>query len=182
MSSSFSISYVRKMEDLLDHNIQILKNKLAELCDKNDAFDLRKLIQYYVIDVLGELAFSQSFGIQVAEDESLVPPVKETTLLGSLIGAWPLMTMRLKRWLPRVPLERLQRLSRSQRACARLASQRVEQRLAELEPRLREDSKDDVVAAGERRDLLTNLILAKHPDTGERLRQEDLQTEAFGFM
>lgn len=37
-------------------------------------------------------------------------------------------------------------------------------------------------AVGQRKNILTNLILVKHPDTGERLTQADLGTEAFGFM
>lgn len=185
MSNSFSISYVKRMEDLLDDNMRILKTKIAERCgdddDKNEPFDLRRLIQFYIIDVLGELAFSQSFGIQRAADASLVPPVKEHTLLASATGAWPLMTARLKQWLPRVPLERLRRLFRGRAACAGLASQRVRQRLAALGEA--DDEKDAVgAAAGQRRDLLTNLILARHPDTGHRLGQTELETEAFGFM
>lgn len=176
MSHSFSISYVKEMEEFLDLNVQILKEKVAGLCDRDEAFDLKKLLHYYTIDVLGELAFSQSFGVQVADDESLVPPVQEHSLLAAVTGAWPLMTMRLKRWLPKVPIDGLQRLFRGRAACAALASKCVQRRLDALR-----DIKDDQ-AARQRKDILTNLIFAKHPDTGERLTQTDLETEAFGFM
>ncbi|KAH7030053.1 cytochrome P450 [Macrophomina phaseolina] len=176
MSHSFSISYVKEMEGFLDLNVKILKDKLAGLCEKNEVFDLKKLLQYYTIDVLGELAFSQSFGVQIADDESLVPPVKEHSLLAAVTGAWPLMTMRLKRWLPKVPIEGLQRLFRGRAACAALASKCVERRLDALR-----DLKEDEVSK-QRKDILTNLIFAKHPDTGERLTKTDLETEAFGFI
>lgn len=176
MSHSFSISYVKEMEEFLDLNVKILREKVAGLCDRDEVFDLKKLLHYYTIDVLGELAFSQSFGVQVADDGSLVPPVKEHSLLAAVTGAWPFMTMRLKRWLPKVPIDGLQRLFRGRAACAALASQCVQRRLDALR-----DIKDDQ-ATRQRKDILTNLIFAKHPDTGECLTQTDLETEAFGFM
>lgn len=178
MSHSFSISYVKDMEALLDQNVKLLKDKIAGFSNKNQIFDLRKVLQYYAIDVLGELAFSQSFGVQITDDESLVPPVKEHSLLAAVTGAWPAMTMTLKRWLPKVPLEGLQRLFRGRAACAALASRCVQQRLDALH-----GVKDDGDAVDrQRKDILTNLILVRHPDTGERLTQTDLETEAFGFM
>lgn len=168
------------MEVFLDQNIEILKSKIAERCSRKETFDLKQLLHYYTIDVLGELAFSQSFGVQKANDESLVPPVKEHSLLAAVTGAWPAMTMRLKRWLPLVPHQGLRKLFQSRAACAQLASRCVQRRLSALSVTLENDA--DVVPNKQRKDILTNLILAKHPDTGERLTQVDLETEAFGFM
>jgi cytochrome P450 len=94
-------------------------------------------------------------------------------------GAWPAMTFRLKRWLPKVPSQTLRRLFEGRAAVAKLAATCVQERLTAL--RNAKDLDDDA-AAPERKDLLTSLILAKDPDTGERLSQIDLEAEAFGFM
>lgn len=178
MSHSFSNSYVKDMEQYLDLNIQILKEKIEAYSSKNEEFNLEKVLHYYTIDVLGELAFSQTFGVQIADDESLVPPVKEHSLLAAATGAWPSMVYTLKRWLPRIPLPGLQQLFNGRAACASLASQCVQRRMTALQ-----DIKGNHLAESiQRKDILTNLILAKHPDTGERLTQTDLETEAFGFM
>ncbi|KAH8888103.1 cytochrome P450 [Thozetella sp. PMI_491] len=177
MSHSFSISHVKKMEIYLDMNIKILKAKLDKLSERGEIFDLKKLLQYYVIDVLGELAFSQSFGVQVADDESLVPPVVEHSLLAAATGAWPSMTFTLKRHLPKIPIRGLQRLFEGRAKCAALAARCVQNRMAALG-----DTKGSENEGGQRTDLLTSLILAKHPDTGEHLTQADLETEAFGFI
>ena len=166
------------MEHYLDLNIDILKTKIAKLSSRNEIFDLKKVLHYYTIDVLGELAFSQSFGVQIADDESLVPPVKEHSLLAAATGAWPAKTRTLKKWLPKLPIESLRNLFRGLAACATLASQCVQRRIADLQ-----DAKHDTATeSSQRKDILTNLILAKHPDTGEHLTQADLETEAFGFM
>lgn len=176
MSHSFSISYVKEMEKYLDDNIAILRNKIAVYADRGEAFNLKKLLQFYVVDVLGELAFSQSFGIQVADDESLVPPVIEHSLLAAVTGAWPMMTFTLKKWLPKVPHKGLQALFRGRAACASLASRCVKRRMAVLQEAKSQGADE------QRKDILTNLILAKDPDTGDNLTQTDLETEAFGFM
>ena len=178
MSHSFSISSVKEMECYLDANIKILKAKLVQYAASGEIFDLKKAFHYYVIDTLGELAFSQSFGVQDADDESLIPPVKEHSLLAAATGAWPAMLPTLKKWLPLVPWPTLRNLFAGRQACAQLAARCVQKRLADLA-----DIKDNEAAIRrQRKDILTSLILARHPDTGERLTQTDLETEAFGFM
>ncbi|KAK2606805.1 hypothetical protein N8I77_005531 [Diaporthe amygdali] len=176
MSHSFAISYVKEMEKYLDENVVILRKKIAAYADAGESFNLKKLLQYYTIDVLGELAFSQSFGIQVADDESLVPPVIEHSLLAAVTGAWPAMTFTLKKWLPKVPHKGLQILFKGRTACASLASRCVKRRMAVLQEAKLQDKGE------QRKDILTNLILAKDPETGENLTQTDLETEAFGFI
>ncbi|CAN9330534.1 unnamed protein product [Alternaria alternata] len=179
MSYSFSASSVKKMEDLLDENVKILKQKLCRYAESGEAVDLKRLFKLYTIDVLGELAFGRSFAVQETDDESRVPPVVEHSLLAAVTGAWPAMTFRLKRWLPKVPSQTLRRLFEGRAAVAKLAATCVQERLTAL--RNAKDLDDDA-AAPERKDLLTSLILAKDPDTGERLSQIDLEAEAFGFI
>lgn len=163
------------MEQYLDYNLAILQQKIDLCCRMGTAFDLKKLFHYYTIDVLGELAFSQSFGIQETDDEALIPPVVEHSLLAACTGAWPAMTFQLKRWLPNIPYRPLQQLFKGRQACADLASTCVRRRLASADAEMNGDET-------RRTDILTSLINAKHPDTGQNLTQLDLETEAFGFM
>lgn len=174
MSHSFSMSYVKDMEQYLDININILRHKIEGFARRQEAFDLKHILHYYTIDVLGELAFSQPFGVQLTDDESLVPPVIEHSLLAAATGAWPAMTMSLKAWLPKVPHSGLRALFEGRAKCAELAAKCVQRRIAEVQ-----DGKE---GSEQRKDILTNLIMATHPDTGERLKQSDLEAEAFGFM
>ncbi|KAL4914950.1 cytochrome P450 [Aspergillus aurantiobrunneus] len=176
MSHSFSLSYIKEMEKYMDLNVHILKNRIRSHCATGEVFNLKRVLHYYMIDVVGELAFSQSFGVQEADDESLIPPVIEHSLLAAVTGAWPSMTKTLKKWLPYIPHEGLQKLFAGRKACADLASACVQRRLTDL--------KGDGNSPGleDRKDILTNLIKAQHPETGERLTRIDLETEAFGFI
>lgn len=178
MSHSFSSSYVKEIEGYLDLNIKISEDKISHLAEKNEAFDLKKLLDFYIVDVLGELAFSQSFGVMPEGDESCMPPVKENSLLGVATGAWTSMAPRLRTLLPKLPIKKMQELVKGRMTCAQLAAQCVQRRLEALKD-VEEGSAADTK---QRNDLLTNLILARHPDTGERLAMKNLVSEAFGFM
>ncbi|KAK0377918.1 isotrichodermin C-15 hydroxylase [Colletotrichum limetticola] len=175
MSHSFSITSVKGMEQYLDQNIKILRDKITRFAKTGEAFDLKKLLHFYTIDVLGELAFSRSFGVQASGDESRVPPVIPHTLLGSTLGAWPAMTQTLKQWLPRIPSAGLQNLFAGRAKCAGLAAECVHRRVAEVE-------EDENKGKVQRKDILTSLILARHPDTGEKIARVDLEAEAFGMI
>lgn len=166
------------MEEYLDKNIATLRDKLARYEKIGQPFDLKKVLHYYVIDVLGELAFSHSFGVQIGDDESKVPPVVEHSLLAAATGSWPAMTRYLKKWLPMIPYKPLQKLFAGRRAVVDLASQCVDERRRDLEDI--GERKESLHA--QKKDLLTSLMLAKHPDTGEHLSDADLKAEAFGFM
>ncbi|KZL68515.1 benzoate 4-monooxygenase cytochrome [Colletotrichum incanum] len=175
MSHSFSPTSVKGMEQYLDENIKTLRDKIHKFAKKGEAFDLKKMLHYYTIDVLGELAFSRSFGVQVSDDESRVLPVIPHTLLGSALGAWPAMTKTLKLWLPKLPNQNLQALFAGRAKCAAVAAECVQKRLREVE-------QDEEKGKVQRKDILTNLILARHPDTGEKIARTDLEAEAFGMM
>ncbi|KAJ3939950.1 uncharacterized protein N0V96_009943 [Colletotrichum fioriniae] len=172
---STEVRNVKGMEEYLDQNIKILRDKISQFAKTGEAFDLKKLLHFYTIDVLGELAFSRSFGVQVSGDESRVPPVIPHTLLGSTLGAWPAMTQTLKQWLPKVPNTGLQSLFAGRTKCAGLAAECVQRRLTEVE-------EDENKGKVQRKDILTSLILARHPDTGEKIARVDLEAEAFGMM
>lgn len=166
------------MEEYMDVNIRLLKDKLSKYSVDGRSFDLKKLLHYYVIDVLGELAFSQTFGVQIADDEAMVPPVVEHSLLAAATGSWPSMLAYLKKALPLVPYKPLSKLFAGRQAVIDLASRCVDRRRQELG----HVGDDKELIKGQRKDILTSLMLARHPDTGQRLSDAELKAEAFGFM
>ncbi|KAH7050192.1 putative benzoate 4-monooxygenase cytochrome P450 [Macrophomina phaseolina] len=178
MSHSFSSSYVKEMEGYLDINIKLLKDKIASRAERNEAFDLKKLLDFYIFDVLGELAFSQSFNTMPEEDESRMPPVKENTLLGVTTGSWTAMAPLLRDIVPKIPIKVIRDLVKGRVGCGQLAVQCVQRRLEAL----KDIEAGSAASSKQRKDLLTNLILARHPDTGEKLAMRDLVSEAFGFI
>ncbi|KAF2191595.1 hypothetical protein K469DRAFT_746883 [Zopfia rhizophila CBS 207.26] len=155
MPHTCSMESVKDMEPYLDSYILALKEKIAHHAARSSVFNLKKLLRYYVVNVLYELAFSHLFGVQDFVDYSWTAPVKEHIILGSATGAWS--SPYSKKWLPKILSKRIQALFNAHRACVELASESC-------------------------KILLTSLILAKHPNTSASLTRSDLETDAFGCI
>lgn len=61
------------MDDCMDK----LMTKLDMFAEQGQSVDLKKWISFFVMDVLGQLAFSKSFGGLETGDESMMPPIYE---------------------------------------------------------------------------------------------------------
>ncbi|KAJ4316675.1 hypothetical protein N0V84_007723 [Fusarium piperis] len=174
MSHSFSATSIKKMEHHLDANIRILRSRIAEYAETGETFDLAKCLHHYMVDVLGQLAFSHNFEVQTSRDESSVPPVAAHGLIAVASGSWPFILPYVRKWLPKIPHPGLQALFKGRADCFKLATSCVQRRF-------------DQVKRGEKEwdegsDILTNLILAKHPDTGAHIARVDVEAESFGFI
>ncbi|KAI1338210.1 cytochrome P450 [Xylariaceae sp. FL0016] len=180
MAHSFSITSVKGMEQYLDANIKIMRDKITKYAKEGEVFDLGKVLHYYVIDVLGELAFGQSFGVQLSDDATLVPPVVEHSWLAAVTGAWPSMTAFLRKWLQIIPHPGLQALFRGRERVVELAAQSVQRGLDAVNASKEGDHERAI--SGRRADIITSLIQATDPETGEHLTPVELETEAFGFI
>ena len=85
------------MEKYLDVNIKILRRLTAHYARSNEPFNLKKALHYYIIDTLGVLAFSQTFGVQTATEPELpIPPAIYHSLQTAATTAWHAMARYLK--------------------------------------------------------------------------------------
>lgn len=61
----------------MDSCMELLINHLDEAARRNEVVDLKAWIAYFVLDVLGELAFSKSFGIMASGGTAEMPPIEK---------------------------------------------------------------------------------------------------------
>jgi cytochrome P450 len=156
------------MEIYIDGCLSQLIDGLDRYARNNEIVDLKLWIRLYIYDVLGELAFSQSFGALQKGDESVIPPVTEHVRLSTVAGQIPDYTTQLIKIMSYAPIPWIQRLYKGRAALRELTARCVEKRMTQ------KDSK--------RQDLLGRLISAKDPQTGQTLDVIDIQTEAFGMI
>jgi cytochrome P450 len=171
MAHGFSQKAILDMKDILDGRLTVLCDRLTSFAQTGEAFDLKDAIARYVVDILGEVAFSFSFNAQIpgaGEFENVPSAINGHVLMGSIIGELPFQTLNKKllawspvRWMREIVSNR--KLLRD--TCARC----VETRIARG-------------PADGRKDLLQSLIQAKDPETGAGLTTVDINTEAFGMM
>ncbi|KAH7169911.1 cytochrome P450 [Dactylonectria macrodidyma] len=168
MAHAFSLQSIKQMEQYIDQHLMQFRRNLDHYSDTGEVFDLKELIAFFVLDVLGDLAFRTSFNSQVKQDISELPPINNHIFLACLLGMVPEFMPFLKAMLPWIPLPWVQNLLRARQQLKDLTSDCVRQRMGE-----KGDSRND---------LLTCLINAVDPETGGRLTELDVQTEAFAFI
>jgi benzoate 4-monooxygenase len=98
------------MEPYIDGCVLQLVDALDHRARNEEIIDLKTWIQLYIFDVLGELAFSQSFGAIKSGDTSILPPVKDHVRLAVVAGQIPEYTTRLIKLCSHLRVPWIQRL------------------------------------------------------------------------
>lgn len=168
MAHGFSLQSVKEMELFIDEHLLKLLSNLDHHSKTGEVFDLKALIAFFILDVLGELGFSQSFNAQTEQVEGKLPPINDHIFLACLMGMLPEMIPLLKKVSPWIPLPWFQQLFRARAQLKALTARCVRRRLQE-----------EITG---RKDLLTALINAVDPETGARLTELDINTEAFAMV
>ncbi|KAK0381052.1 hypothetical protein CLIM01_01628 [Colletotrichum limetticola] len=159
---------IKEMEQHIDGHMLQFRNNLDEYSQTGQVFDLKDLIAFFVLDVLGDLAFRCQFDSQVEKDISKLPPINDHIFLACLMGMIPDFMPLIKAIAPWIPIPWLQQLLTARQNLKTLTAQCVRNRLA------------DTGAA--RKDLITSLINSVDTETGAKLTELDIQTEAFAFI
>jgi len=168
MAHGFSFQSVKEMESYMDGHLLKLLDNLGQRAETGEVFDFKALVAFYVLDVLGELAFSQSFHAQTEQAPEKLPPINDHIYLACLMGMMPEVLPYLKMVAAWTPLPWLQRLFKARAQLKALTAQCVSRRINEKN--------------SGRKDLLTSLINAVDPETGAKLTELDINTEAFAML
>jgi cytochrome P450 len=167
MAHSFSTASMTRMDEIFDRNVVNIRTKLDKYARSGEIFDLDTIFAFFGHDVNGELSYSTQFDSQNKSDPANLPPVNEHILLSCLIGTIPSLKPLMVKYGPSLPWVRDMLASRKAlRDTAAANTAREYQNQA--------DSKNY--------NLLTSLIKAKDPETGQTLEEVDVATEAFAFL
>jgi cytochrome P450 len=167
MAHSFSTASMTKMEEIFDRNVGNIRTKLDKYAKSGETFDLATIFAFFGHDVNGELAYSTQFDSQNKDDAANLPPINQHILLSCLIGFLPSLKPLVVRYGPHVPWVRDMLAGRKElRDTAAANTAREYQNQAE----------------SKNYNLLTSLIKAKDPETGQMLEEVDVATEAFAFL
>ncbi|KAK0638079.1 Cytochrome P450 monooxygenase gsfF [Lasiodiplodia hormozganensis] len=169
LTPGFSLQSVTQMEPYIDSCLAKLLARLDAAAATGEPIDLKAWISFFVIDVLGELAFSRSFDMLERGQTEALPPLKEHVFLAMLTGQFPAIVPLVNKYLPYIPIPALQATIKGRMKLRQLAIDRITTRLAHPDP--------------SRRDLLAKLIASyESGDDAAGIDVVDIQTEAFGFI
>ncbi|KAH7378988.1 putative cytochrome P450 [Cadophora sp. MPI-SDFR-AT-0126] len=153
LSHAFSQASIERMEDIIDGQIEILIHHLKGLAKSGDAFDLKTIIACFVLDILGEVAFSRTFNAQVTGGAGEIEAINDHVYLSCVIGELPCQGL-LKTLVAWSPFPWIRRLLKSR---------------AHLKSTCEDCVKHNLENRSQRPDLLASLIIATDPETGEKL-------------
>ena len=167
MAHSFSAKSLKDMEYILDRHIAVLRQRLDRFVTSGELFDLKDAFAFFTYDMIGEVAFSTQFESQKAANPDNLPPIGDHAMLSCMIGTMSSLLPYSKTIVPWLPSTWVRRLINSR---AKLRNQTLNCVNAAMG--MEEGNKN----------LLTDLIRAKDPDTGAGLTKADICSEAFGFL
>ena len=166
LSHGFSQASIEKLQPIIEEQMAKLIATLQEYAKTGQSFDMKNLISCFVLDILGEVAFSRSFNAQAAARADEIPAINDHLFLACFIGelAGQNFWKHLISWSP-IPW--IRRLAESRAHLKQTCSDAIAYKLAN---------------PSKRADLLQNLINAKDPDSGQCLSVLDINTEAFAML
>ncbi|KIY04073.1 uncharacterized protein Z520_00765 [Fonsecaea multimorphosa CBS 102226] len=168
LAHAFSVSALKSMEVIFNEHIGNLVHKVDDHAQSGHVMDLKEAFSYYAYDVTGHLAFNQSFNTQNQSDPDLLPPLWGHFFLGNLYGSVAHLLPWIRDWTSWHPFVKKMIQNRIQlRTQAAVCVERA----------ISNHKEGETV-----RSLITSLIDAEDPATGAKLSQDEINSEAFGFL
>jgi cytochrome P450 len=146
--------------------MKILINKLQMCAKTGEILDLKQTLSLYVLDILGEVAFSKPFGAQAKGHAEELHAINDHLLLSGVIGELPLQNFW--KMLSKIsPIPWMRRLMKSRNNLKQVCAKCV---------RFKINNPSD------RPDLLRSLVEAVDPQSGSRLTEQEINSEAFAVL
>ena len=101
------------MEGYIDGCLSQLIDAFDNFARRGEVFDLKLWIKLYIFDVLGELAFSQSYGALKVGSDKVLPPIGDHVRLGTVAGQFPQYAAEITKYASRLPIEWIRVAGRS---------------------------------------------------------------------
>ncbi|KAJ5549420.1 hypothetical protein N7513_006654, partial [Penicillium frequentans] len=166
LSHGFSQASVQKLEPLIEGQMKGLIDKLRAFAKTGEVFDFKSVLSLYVLDILGEVAFSKPFGVQAKGKSDELHAINDHLLLAGVIGELPFQD--LWKTLARMsPVPWMRQLVKSRNNLKEICSRCV---------------KFKINNPSERPDLLKSLVEAVDPESGSRLTEQEINSEAFAVL
>jgi benzoate 4-monooxygenase len=178
MAHGFSAASLTKMEYIFDRHASIMMKKLDRIAESGEPIDLIEIFKFYTQDTNGELSFSMQYHLQEKGDISLWPPMNLYITMAKICGYVPGLLGPVVKFGPYIPYLRGLLKSRSGLIQDAIRNSQVEyekRRVKHAEATFDDDDNTRI-------NLLTSLVMAKDPETGEMLDLVDIAEEAMSFV
>ena len=149
--------------------------KMDEFASSREPFDIYFWFELFTMDVMGELALGNSFGVlEAGRPARYSSLVEQSQRFANHSGLLPFGKYNVK-ILSWVPLPNIQRLYKSRLEYLDYARQALEKRF--------HDDRQQVLHSGKpRQDIMQRFIEAQDPETGHKMDFNELRAETSSLM
>ena len=175
VAHSFSTQSLLLFEPYVDLTLEKFKKKMDEFAHSEKPFDIYFWFELFTMDLMGELALGNSFGVlEAGEPARYASLVEQSQRFANYSGLLPFGKMNVK-VLSCIPLPTVQRLYEARLEYLDFARRALEGRF--------QNTRRQVLPSGKpRQDIMQRFIEAKDPETGQQMDFDELRAETSSLM
>ncbi|TKA75186.1 hypothetical protein B0A55_05173 [Friedmanniomyces simplex] len=176
VAHSFSAQSLASFEPYVDMTLNKLVRRLDDFAATGEPFDIYFWFELFTMDLMGELALGDNFGVLEAGQPARYSKLVELSQrFANMIGMLPFgkRSVQVLSWVPIPYVQMLYRARLEYLDYARVA----------LERRFRDDKREKVAPSGKKRqDIMQRFIEAQDPETGVKMGFDELRAETSSLM
>ncbi|PSN74843.1 cytochrome P450 monooxygenase [Corynespora cassiicola Philippines] len=175
VAHSFSTQSLLSFEPFIDKTLEKFMSKMDHFADLQQPFNIYFWFELFTMDLMGELALGNNFGVLDAGKPARYSNlVEQSQRFANYSGLLPFGKLNVK-VLSWVPLPSIQKLYKARLEYLDYARQA-------LERRFREDRSQLLPSGKPRQDIMQRFIEAQDPETGEKMGFDELRAETSSLM
>lgn len=175
VAHGFSAQSLQLFEPYVDLTIAKFMKRMDEFARMGEPFDIYFWFELFTMDVMGELALGNSFGVLEAGKPARYSKLVELSQrFGNISGVLPFGKHNVK-ILSWVPLPYIQQLWQAR-------VEYLEYARHALEKRFESDRTQGMQSVKPRQDIMQRFIEAKDPETGSQMGFDELRAETSSLM
>lgn len=175
VAHGFSAQSLQSFEPYVDLTLTKFMKRMDEYARTREPFDIYFWFELFTMDVMGELALGNSFGVLEAGQPARYSKLVELSQrFGNLSGIIPFgrYSVKVLSWAPLPYIQRLWKARLEYLEYARHA----------LEKRFKDDRRQNIHGGKPRQDIMQRFIEAKDPETGRQMGFDELRAEVSSLM
>jgi cytochrome P450 len=175
VAHGFSAQSLLSFEPIIDATLDKFMAKMDEFAMSREPFDIYFWFELFTMDVMGELALGDNFGVlDAGEPARYSSLVEQSQRFANYSGLLPFGRYNVKvlSWIPLPTIQRLYKARLEYLEYARLA----------LEKRFRAYRENVLPNVKSRQDIMQRFIEARDPETGLQMEFDELRAETSSLM
>ena len=175
VAHSFSAQSLLLFEPYVDLTLDKFKRKMDEFARTREPFDIYFWFELFTMDLMGELALGNSFGVlEAGKPARYSALVEQSQRFANHSGLLPFgrNNVKIMSWIPFPSVQKLWQARVEYLEYARKA----------LERRFQNDRQQILPSGKPRQDIMQRFIEAKDPETGRQMDFDELRAETSSLM